>query len=367
MFHLPTTFPINGLNEETVFSWFKHEIETKSAMLGANLAFAHMDPPTPEIASRLVGLNAKFNQNLLHPDLSPFATEAERRVIEWIAPAFGMSDGHLCSGSTLANLTALWCARESGAKRVVASSDAHISIAKSAHILGLPYVQVPADPSGRLDRNRLDGVNDAVVVLTAGTTGRGAIDSLEPVEAAWIHVDAAWAGPLRFTKYAKRLDGIEAANSVAISAHKWFYQPKESAIVLFADASAQTAISFGSDYLTTPNVGVQGSRGAAAIPLLATLLAWGQTGLAGRIEKSMDDAETLAKLLDSDERTELKQRPDTGVMNWRPLRKSVDDVLGQLGNTASKTKIDNEQWFRQVAANPNADINSIWDSISSVV
>lgn len=364
---LPTSFPVEGQNEEVVFNWFKNEIETKSALLGSDLAFAHMDPPTPKIAARLVGLNAQFNQNLLHPDLSPFATEAERRVIDWIAPAFGMSDGHMCSGSTLANLTALWCARESGAKRVISSADAHISIAKSAHILGLPYTEVPVDQAGRLDGTLLGNAKDAALVLTAGTTGRGAIDSLKPVQTVWTHVDAAWAGPLIFTKYAGRLTGIKHANSIAISAHKWLYQPKESALVLFSNPDAQNAVSFGGDYLTTPNVGVQGSRGASAIPLLATLLAWGQTGLSERIEKNMADANKLAELLASDGRIELKQYPECGVVNWRPLIKSVEDVAAQLGIISSQTKIDGQSWLRQVAANPNADIVKIWDSISASV
>jgi L-2,4-diaminobutyrate decarboxylase len=364
---LPTSFPIDGQSAESIFGWFKEQIETRSALLGSPLAFAHMDPPTPDIASRLVGLNAQFNQNLLHPDLSPFATEAERCVIGWLAPAFGMATGHMCSGSTVANLTALWAAREAGAKRVVASTDAHISVAKAAHILALPFTAVPVDTYGQIDRVAIGDVKDAAVVVTAGTTSRGAIDSLTPFDAAWTHVDAAWAGPLRFTKYADRLAGIELADSVAISAHKWLFQPKESASILFANPNAQDAISFGGDYLATPNVGVQGSRGAAAIPLLATLLAWGQAGLAARIEKSMADAEALANYLAGDDRTELKQPPVTGVLNWRPKMQPIDRVAQQLGNTSSKTKIDGAFWMRQVAANPNADVLQIWEKISSVV
>jgi L-2,4-diaminobutyrate decarboxylase len=363
----PVSFPMSGQPDEAVFNWFKGQIDSKSAALGAKTAFAHMDPPTPEIAARLVGLNAQFNQNLLHPDLSPFATAAERRVIDWLAPAFGMAAGHMCGGSTLANLTALWCAREAGAKRVLASSDSHISIAKSAHILGMSFTPVPVTPLGQLDRSHLPDATDAAVVLTAGTTGRGVIDDLTPLNATWIHVDAAWAGPLIFTRYADRLAGIEHANSVAISAHKWLYQPKDSALILFADPAAHEAVSFGGDYLATPNVGVQGSRGAAAIPLLATLLAWGQTGLAARIEKSMADAEALANHLAQDNRTDLKLYPETGVLNWRPTARRVDDVLAQLGNTSSQTKIDGAVWLRQVAANPHADIATIWARISAAV
>ena len=336
-------------------------------MLGDDLAFAHMDPPTPDIAAQLVGINARYNQNLLHPDLSPFATEAEAKVIAWLAPAFGMATGHMCSGSTLANLTALWCAREAGAKRVIASAEAHISVPKSAHILGLPYTAVPVDAYGRLDRDLLGDAKDAALVLTAGTTGRGVIDTLETTDAIWTHVDAAWAGPMQFTKHADRLSGIENAHSVAISAHKWLYQPKESALILFAEKDMQNAISFGGDYLSTPKIGVQGSRGAAAIPLLATLLAWGQNGLAARIEKNITDAEQLATLIANDNRVELKQFPETGVLNWRPVRQSFDVVATQLVRSASKTKIDGTWWLRQVAANPNADINKIWAMIDCAV
>ncbi len=367
MDNIPDAFPKEGYGEEAVFSWFKREIEAKSAMLGDDLAFAHMDPPTPEIASSLLGLNARFNQNLLHPDLSPFATEAERHVIGWIAPAFGMTVGHMCSGSTLANLTALWRAREAGASRVVASADAHISVAKSAHILGMPFTAVAVNAQGQLDRSQLDELTDAAIVLTAGTTGRGVVDCLSRIDAAWVHVDAAWAGPLRFTQYADRLTGIEHADSVAVSAHKWLFQPKDSAIILFANPDAQSAISFGGAYLQTPNIGIQGSRGAAAIPLLATLLAWGETGLAKRIEKGVQDAEALASYLTHDDRTELKQYPETGVLNWRPVNRNIEEVLRSLGQTSSKTIIDGETWLRQVAANPNADITKIWQKICSIV
>jgi len=54
-------------------------------------------------------------------------------------------------GSTLANLTALWTAREcAGVKEVIASDNAHLSIRKAAHLLGLRYRALPADPGGAL-------------------------------------------------------------------------------------------------------------------------------------------------------------------------------------------------------------------------
>ena len=50
---------------------------------------------------------------------------------------------------------------------------------------------------------------------------------------------------------------------------------------------ANSSISFGGGYLTSPNIGIQGSRGASAIPLLATMIAWGRDGLVERIDRTM--------------------------------------------------------------------------------
>ncbi|MEL6965036.1 MAG: pyridoxal-dependent decarboxylase, partial [Pseudomonadota bacterium] len=238
---IPDRWPAYGLGEREALRLVGDVARAHSARLGDPDVLAHMDPPTPNIASELVGLNASLNQNLLHTDLSPFASRAEHLIIAWLAPFFGMIEGHMCAGSTIANLTALWCAREHGATRVVASTDAHLSIFKAAHILGMPFEAVPVDHMGRLDRNKLPCLDHAAIALTAGTTGRGVIDNLDVVDGVWLHVDAAWAGPLRLTKYASRLDGVERANSVAVSAHKWLFQPKESALILFREQEAQTA------------------------------------------------------------------------------------------------------------------------------
>lgn len=115
-----------------------------------------MDPPTPWITWAMALWNARLNQNLLHRTTSPFATEAEKMVIDWLIPFFGMNGGHMCSGSTISNLTALWAARDvKGVKKVVASEAAHLSIQKAARILGLAYEEIPANTEGQLDPEQL--------------------------------------------------------------------------------------------------------------------------------------------------------------------------------------------------------------------
>jgi L-2,4-diaminobutyrate decarboxylase len=370
---LSNELPEIGMGSIAAMNSLAASILGGAARLGEATSFAHMDPPTPWITWAMTLWNASLNQNLLHPATAPAARQMEHRVVAWLAPFFGMNGGHMTPGSTVANLTALWSAREcAGVTEVIASEASHLSIAKAAHILGLKYLSVPTDANGSMDAALLPtDLSKSVLVLTAGTTSTGAIDTLAlAARAAWTHVDAAWAGPLRLSQYANLLDGIEAADSVAVSAHKWLFQPKESALVFFKNTEkSHAAISFGGAYLATPNVGVLGSHGATATALLATLLAWGHQGVAQRIEHCMSLARCLRDFVAADERLELYAEPQTGIVVWRPKDKNLfDKLLHQLpkGST-STTSIAGGKWFRNVAANPSAEIDQFIATIQGVM
>jgi len=372
-FALPMELPLVGMGSTAALNSLAPSILGGAARLGEATSFAHMAPPTPWITWAMTLWNASLNQNLLHPATAPVARQMEQRVVAWLAPFFGMNGGHMTPGSTVANLTALWSAREcAGVTEVIASEGAHLSIAKAAHILGLKYLSVPIDANGSMDSAQLPAdLSKSALVLTAGATSTGAIDPFVLAgRAAWTHVDAAWAGPLRLSKYAHLLAGIESADSVAVSAHKWLFQPKESALILFRDTEkAHAAVSFGGAYLATPNVGVLGSHGATATSLLAMLLAWGHEGVAQRIEHCMDLARCLRDFVAADERLELYAEPQTGIVVWRPKDKNLfDQVLQRLpvGST-STTSIAGGRWFRNVAANPSADIDLLIATIQKAL
>jgi L-2,4-diaminobutyrate decarboxylase len=366
---LPAQLAQSGIGEKAALDLLAPLVFDGATRLDLPHAFAHMDPPTPWISWATTLWNARLNQNLLHPASAPFARAAERQAVSWLAPYFGMEGGHMTPGSTLANLTALWAARDiTGARRIVASDAAHLSIAKSAKILGLKFETVPTDENQRMDAEQLsDDLSDAILVLTAGTTSAGAIDPLSLCgRGAWTHVDAAWAGPLVFSRtHATRLNGMDRADSIAVSAHKWLFQPKESALVLFRDEKrAHDAISFGGNYLAASNIGVLGSHGAVAIPLLATLLAWGRTGLAERIDRCMAAAASLADVLANNPGWLVFAEPETGVVLFRPTIGNCEDAFARLpSGLASTTRIGSETWLRCVAANPNVDIAAVLDAI----
>ena len=365
---LPKACPQTGIGELETLNLLAPHIFGRAARLDRSDVLAHMDPPTPWITWATALWNARLNQNLLHPATAPFALEAEKLVFDWLNPFYGMNGGHMCSGSTIANLTSLWAARDIvGIKKVVASEASHLSIRKATQILGLAYEEIPTNSKGQIDSERLKNISDACLVLTAGTTSTGAIDSLDLAgHAKWTHIDAAWAGPLRLSQsHAHLLVGIEKADSISVSAHKWFFQPKDAALVMFRDIKeVNSAISFGGGYLTVPNVGIQGSRGASAIPLLATLIAWGIEGLVERIDRTMSMAGILADKLKNKKGILIWSMPTTGITVFRSTKYSTQYLHKKLPEGMfSKCVLEGETWLRSVAANPQADINEIISAI----
>ena len=370
--NLPDKFPSQGIGELQTLDLLAPYALGHAARLDKSNALAHMDPPTPWITWATALWNARLNQNLLHPATAPFALEAEKKVIDWLTPFFGMNGGHMCSGSTIANLTALWAARDAkGIEKIIASKAAHISVEKSAKILGLAYEQVATNSDGKIDQDRIGDISNACLVLTAGTTATGVIDPLALAgQAKWTHVDAAWAGPLRLSpNHAYLLDGIDRADSIAVSSHKWLFQPKDSALIMFREPEqSNPAISFGGGYLAAPNIGVQGSRGAAAIPLLATLIAWGREGIANRIDHTMLMASKLANELNSEDNLSLWAIPKTGVTIFRHKSMSTEEFYERLPKGMLSTCIiEDEKWLRSVAANPLADIELILSTIQKAI
>ena len=362
--------PEFGIGERRTIETLAPIVFNGATHLGAAHAFAHMDPPTPWITWITTLWNASLNQNLLHPDVSPKAAMFERHVIKWLAPFYNMSGGHMTPGSTISNLTALWVARDTARiDRIVTSMDSHLSIQKAANILGLKLLKLKTNLKGEIDINEIPrDLSKSALVLTAGTTASGAIDDLKiKKEAAWLHIDAAWAGPLRLSdNFTNILDGIENADSVSISGHKWFFQPKESGLILFKDVlTANKTISATSGYLTTENVGILGSHGAIALPLMATLIAWGKTGLIERLERSMKLSIQLWQRLNEHSELIVFNKPTTGVILWRLNTHNQTKELFSLLPTGSASFIEykNQFWIRNVAANPSMDIEFLWKNI----
>ncbi len=130
-------------------------------------------------------------------------------------------------------------------------------------------------------------------------------------------------------------------------------------------ATAHRAISFGASYLAGSNIGLLGSHGYTALPLAATILAYGVGGLASWGDHEISLAERLVARIES--HRDLEQwgtGPGSGVIAWR--HKTVDSRTIQSnleGAFVSVTNINGEDWLRSVAANPLADPDRVVNAV----
>jgi len=235
--------------------------------------------PTPTPAGMLGDLLASaLNQNVGAWSIGPGAVALERRVVRWLCDLAGygpQAGGHLTSGGMMANFVGVKLARDAmsgdraqhdgvaGRFAVYGSEERHVSVDKAVDAVGLgrnAYRALPTDDefAVRLDaleeaitRDRRDRVTPVAIVGMAGTTNTGALDDLVGLrriadrEKLWLHVDAAYGGGMLLSeRWPGLLAGIEAADSVTIDPHKWFYAPLDAGAVVVKDG-AQLTRSFG--------------------------------------------------------------------------------------------------------------------------
>jgi glutamate/tyrosine decarboxylase-like PLP-dependent enzyme len=257
-----------------------------------------LKPPHPAaVAAYLAAMQINPNAHAL--DGGPATARLEREVVAQLAGMFGFTDhlGHLTSSGTIANLEALFIARELHPTLGVAySSEAHYTHGRMCGVLGLTAIPIPAGRDGRMDldalRRQLATGQIGTVVATAGTTGLGAVDQVQHIvglareHGARVHVDAAYGG--FFSLLARQQPPLVApdpwlaiaeADSVVVDPHKHGLQPYGCGAVLFRDPTVgrfyvhdSPYTYFTSEELHLGEISLECSRaGAAAAALWATL------------------------------------------------------------------------------------------------
>ncbi len=288
--------PTNVSTEQTI-------LNSVAQRLHDNFPYHHpmylgqMMKPPHRLAHLAYTLAMSLNPNNHALDGGRASSEMEKDSIQQIAAMVGWDNalGHLCGGGTIANLEAMWVAREMTDSPIVAVSDqAHYTHSRSASLLGTECLEVHSDQLGRMNINHLKELlskhNVGTVIATLGTTGLGAIDPLEQIielrakHSFRIHIDAAYGGYFKLisnlSAYAKKqYQLIPQADSFVIDPHKHGLQPYGCGCVLFKDPQAAKVYKhdspytyFTSDQLHLGEISFECSRaGAAAVALWATL------------------------------------------------------------------------------------------------
>jgi len=286
-----------------------------------------------------------LDQNAYARASSRFADAVETVTLDWLRQLFGLPTGWggaLTASATFANLTGLalathWWAQRHGVDvtsaglaglprmPVLSGGYVHPSARKALQMLGhgRDTVEVYArDNIGRIDlaavRRRLAelGGAPAVLIATAGEPDAGEFDPVADLAdlaeelGAWLHVDGAFGLFAALSpRNAHLTAGVERADSIAADAHKWLNVPYESGFALVREPNRLGA-AFGmpgAAYLPGPDdprggyglLGPESSRRARALPIWATLAAYGRTGYRALVARHCDLAAHLAAAVDA--------------------------------------------------------------------
>lgn len=348
---------------------------------------AHLHAPVLVTAAAAELAIAATNQSMDSFDQAPAATLVEDHLVRWLGGRLGLDhrrSGVLTSGGTASNQLALVLARRATAAatgvdvdldglgpdaarwRIVTSTAAHASVTQAASTLGLgrrAVVAAPTDRWGRVDLGALDAAIDATraagerviaIVGTAGTTDLGAVDPLAALAEradgldAWFHVDAAVGGAFVLSpRLAGLLDGIDRADSVTVDFHKLWWQPIAASALLVADGAAFDGLRLVDHYLHRgdeprdddlagqPDLvarSLETSRRFDALKVIASLRATGARRMGAMLERVVDTAGVVARLVDHHPALELLAPPATitVVFRWNPAGRRGADLDGDL-------------------------------------
>jgi histidine decarboxylase len=283
--------------------------------------------------------------------------QLEQEVVATVAGLLGAPTGawgYVTTGSTEGTLHALDEAWQRYPDLVVyTSAAAHYSVAKCARLLKLPLVMVRTDPTGRMDTGDLHGElarrrdRPAVIVATAGTTMREAVDDVAAIADTCddlavtrrrIHVDAALSGiPLALLPPETRpaFGFGSGATSMVISGHKFLSTLMPCGVLVYADpphlrTGARVAYTGSADTTIT------GSRsGHTPLLLWWALTTLGVDGLRGRAQTSRDlAAYTHGRLRGIGWPTQLNPHAFTVTLAQPPALITAKWVLAGDGQTA---------------------------------
>ena len=362
----------------------------------------HMTSALPHFVLPLSKLMVGLNQNLVKIETSKAFTPLERQVLGMMHHlAYGEDDsfyskwmhsaktslGAFCSGGTVANITALWIARNRLLKAngdykgiaaqgliagmlhygykglaVLVSERGHYSLGKTVDLLGIGRDNIVAIATGENNKVDVDamrkkaheleasGIKVMALVGVAGTTETGSIDPLNEMAdlseelGCHFHVDAAWGGAtLLSSNYRHLLSGIERADSITIDAHKQMYVPMGAGLVLFKDPAATDAIEHHAEYILrkgSKDLGshtLEGSRPGMAMLVHACLRVIGRKGYEMLIDRSIVKARTFADMIKQDEDFELISEPELCLLTYRYVPKEIQVKLKEADE---ETKLD---------------------------
>jgi aromatic-L-amino-acid decarboxylase len=196
---------------------------------------------------------------------APALVQLEGDVLGWLAQWMGYPSearGLLTTGGSMANFSAIVCAREDRLGErlregvMYVSSQVHHCVTKSARLAGVLPDRVREVPVDEHYRMRVDALAEAIaadraaglepflVVSSAGTTNTGAVDPIRAIgelcraEGLWHHCDGAYGACFHICpELQPLLDGLTDTDSLTLDPHKGLFLPYGTGALLVRDGA----------------------------------------------------------------------------------------------------------------------------------
>ena len=297
--------------------------------------------------------------------------------------------------------------RYAGRDRLLLRSDSLRHFARFARAWASAPDQLRKIPSDERYRLSLPGLRAAIaedraagrrpfcVIATAGTTNTGAVDPLDALadlcqsEDLWLHVDGAYGAPAMLTARGQHaLAGLQRADSLALDAHKWLFQPIECGVVLLRQRRwlSETFkeqpeylkdVEQDDDELNFMYQGVQLTRQFRALKLWMSFKVFGLDAISQAINAGFDNAERAEALLRQAGCWEIVTPAQMAIVTFRYQPSNGDealanrvthDLVGRLLEDgfafASGTQLREKTVLRMCCNNPRTTAEDLEKTVS---
>ncbi|KAJ3319043.1 hypothetical protein HDV06_006727 [Boothiomyces sp. JEL0866] len=372
--------------------------------------------PAAFAADWLVSL---YDQNLILSTSDSISTKIELSAVEMLSDILGLNGfvGKFTTGATSSNVNGLLCGRQyisnlqgynaaiDGTRPIkILSAAPHSSIHKAASVVGLGHssiLSISSERPDQIDLKLFDSLiasnPNSIVVVTFGEVNTGSLPSLDTVlhvrkmcdkYQCWLHIDGAF-GLFSVLVRPDLIKGLLLADSITGDCHKYLNVPYDCGVfyvkselkkylvgslgttAAYLDSNAGIDTTHGQDFT------IENSQRFRALPVFATLKAYGKQGYVDLLNRTCDFAKHMHLWMQSTANWETLANCEFCIVLFRSKKPEYQSQIGNVElvrslNATGKVYFTPTVWMGKPAircaiVNWATSVEEDWDIVESVL